>query len=83
MKTTMNSAEALKRLARQRDLEAWTVLLERHGAAIQRVSRRILGDDALAEDACQETLLQLRDRAGAFTPRPSMPRPPRQAGSSA
>jgi hypothetical protein len=61
-----NTVEALRRLAHSRDPEAWGALLEEHGAEILRVSRRILNDAALAEDACQETLLQLRDLAGAF-----------------
>ena len=63
---TMTTVDALARLAQQRDPQAWSVLLQLHGAAIQRVSRRILGEAALADDACQETLLQLRDQAGRF-----------------
>lgn len=60
------SAALLARLARARDAEAWMELLELHAPQIQRVARRILGDAALAEDACQETLLHVRDRAGLF-----------------
>ncbi|MCW8130563.1 MAG: sigma-70 family RNA polymerase sigma factor [Planctomycetota bacterium] len=62
----LTTVEALARLARQRDPQAWEELLRLHGAQIHRVCLRILGDEALAEDACQETLLQLRDRAGLF-----------------
>ncbi|MBI3831687.1 MAG: sigma-70 family RNA polymerase sigma factor [Planctomycetes bacterium] len=62
----MTTVEALARLARQRDPLAWSELLRLHGDAIHRVCRRILGGEALADDACQETLLQLRDRAGLF-----------------
>src|SRR6185295_1152851 len=61
-----SSVGALKRLAQGRDAEAWEVLLNRHGGEIFRACRKILGEEALAEDACQETLLQLRDRAGQF-----------------
>ena len=59
---------ALQRLGRSRDEQAWTVILERHGADILRVTRRILIDKALAEDACHETLLQIRAHAGTFKP---------------
>ena len=61
-----STVEALQRLALSRDAEAWEVLLQLHGAAILRVCRRVLGDEALAEDACQESLLQLRNLAGQF-----------------
>lgn len=64
--TASATAEALGRLARARDGEAWGVLLERHGPAVDRVCRRILGDETLAEDACQETWLQVRALAGRF-----------------
>ena len=67
-----DTAEALRRLAHARDPSAWEALLERNGADILRIARRILGDHALAEDACQETLLQVRAHAGAFKP-PSSP----------
>jgi RNA polymerase sigma-70 factor (ECF subfamily) len=63
---TLSSAEALRRLARGRDVDAWTAIVRMHGVQILGVTRRILNDAALAEDACQETLLQVRDRAGQF-----------------
>lgn len=69
----MSTAEALQRLAQARDTQAWALLVERHGAEIQRVCRRVLRDESLTEDACQETLLQLRDRAGAFAPQGANP----------
>ena len=62
------TVEALRRLAHSRDPEAWASLLEDHGTEILRVTQRILHDPDLAEDACQETLLQLRDLAGQFRP---------------
>jgi RNA polymerase sigma-70 factor, ECF subfamily len=64
--TTIGSALALRRLAAGRDAESWAVILKLHGSDILSTTRRILGDAALAEDACQETLLQVRDRAGQF-----------------
>jgi len=62
----MTTAEALRRLAGARDPAAWEALLEQNGNDILRICRRILGDPMLAEDACQETLLQIRAHAGAF-----------------
>ena len=59
---------ALQRLTQQRDPQAWEALLLHSGEDILRISRRILGDAALAEDACQETLLQIRAHAGVFKP---------------
>lgn len=47
-------------------MEAWAWILHAHGAAILTAAQRILLDEALAEDACQETLLQIRDRAAQF-----------------
>ena len=62
----LSTAEALRRLARGRDMDAWTAIVRMHGVQILGVTRRILNDAALAEDACQETLLQLRDKASQF-----------------
>ncbi|MBA2480906.1 MAG: sigma-70 family RNA polymerase sigma factor [Planctomycetes bacterium] len=59
-------ASALARLSRSRDARAWSDLLESCGADIQSVARRLAGSAALADDAVQETLLQLRDQAGKF-----------------
>jgi len=63
---TLSLAAALNRLAQRRDPEAWEALLLQCGPDILRVTRRALGDAALAEDACQETLLQIRAHAGSF-----------------
>jgi RNA polymerase sigma-70 factor (ECF subfamily) len=60
------TAEALRRLAKGPDEGAWTTVLQLHGGDILRATHRILGDSMSAEDACQETLLQIRDRAGQF-----------------
>jgi RNA polymerase sigma-70 factor (ECF subfamily) len=61
-----NTADALRRLAIGPDEGAWTTVLHLHGGEILRATHRILGDPMSAEDACQETLLQIRDRAGQF-----------------
>jgi len=61
-----STVQALQRLAQTRDPEAWGLLVEGHGTAMLQACRGILRDPALAEDACQEALLQLRDRAGQF-----------------
>jgi len=63
---TLSSAQALRRLAAGRDPEAWEALLLAHGVEILNVARQVLRDEALAEDAMQETLLRMRDRAGQF-----------------
>src|SRR5688572_22622273 len=59
-------ADALYRLAGGRDADAWGSLLSLAGADIARLSRRLTGDSALADDAIQETLLQVRDCAKNF-----------------
>jgi RNA polymerase sigma factor (sigma-70 family) len=48
--------------------DAWAVILRNHGKDIQRAACCIVEDTALAEDICQETLLQIRDYAGRFVP---------------
>ena len=67
VETRLDSGQLLKRLAATRDGAAWAELIDRHGAEVFRVTRRILPDEALAEDACQETLLQVREYAGQFS----------------
>jgi RNA polymerase sigma-70 factor (ECF subfamily) len=66
----MATPEALRRLAQTRDPEAWAALLHRHGPELLRLARRITNDPGLAEDVCQETLLQVRQHAGKFRPPP-------------
>lgn len=70
----LTSSEALARLARERDPQAWSALIGRHGAAILRAAGRVTNDAALREDICQETLLQIRAHAGDFHP-PGYPHP--------
>jgi RNA polymerase sigma factor (sigma-70 family) len=62
-----NSAQLLRRLSASQDVDAWSKLIDQHGAEIFKVVRRILPDESAAEDACQETLLQLRVHAGQFS----------------
>lgn len=64
----MDTLSALRRLAASQDPEAWSAILETHGPGILNVARRITGDDALAEDVCQESLLQIRAHAGQYRP---------------
>lgn len=64
----MGSAEALRRLALARDSDAWSAILENHGASILRMAQRVTGDGALCDDVCQEALLQIRAHAGKFKP---------------
>lgn len=64
----MTTTVALQRLANGRDADAWAAILQRHGPNILRLAQRIAGDAALADDICQETLLQIRAHAGQFRP---------------
>src|SRR4051812_2758863 len=65
------TADALVRLGRGRDADAWRELVERHGAAMYRAAFAVVRDSHLAADACQEAFLQVRDGAGRFRPRGS------------
>lgn len=64
-----DSADAIARLGRGHDPAAWAWLVERHGPSAYRLARRILGDDATAEDACQEAFVHVRLKAASFIPR--------------
>ena len=61
-------AAALARLAHAPDAEAWAIILERMGPRMQRVCARLTGNESTADDALQESLLQVRDHADAFAP---------------
>ena len=62
-------ADALIRLGKDRDPEAWRLLVERCGPASERLARRLTSHGDLAQDAVQEAWLQIRDGARNFTPR--------------
>jgi RNA polymerase sigma-70 factor (ECF subfamily) len=59
---------ALRRLADARDREAWAFIVERHHQRMFQSAVRITGDRELADDACQEAFLIIRDAAGRFQP---------------
>jgi RNA polymerase sigma factor (sigma-70 family) len=56
----------LERFARNRDEDAFAVLVARHGPMVLRLCRRVLADPHAAEDACQATFLVLGRRAGTL-----------------
>ncbi len=57
---------ALGRLAHQKDVQAWSVLVAQVGPDVHRLAMRMTGDYALAEDIVQETFLLVRDHADRF-----------------
>src|SRR5262245_25447669 len=56
----------LAQFVSQHDEAAFAALLERHGAMVLGVCRRILHDEHLAEDTFQATFLVLARKAGAI-----------------
>ncbi|HEV3443370.1 MAG TPA: sigma-70 family RNA polymerase sigma factor [Gemmataceae bacterium] len=68
----MSDAALLDRFIAARDEQAFTALVERHGAMVLQVCRRILGNDDDAEDAFQGTFLVLARRAAAVQPRAAL-----------
>jgi RNA polymerase sigma-70 factor (ECF subfamily) len=50
------------------DESAYAVLVRRHLPRVMAVSRRMLGNDALAEEAAQEAMLRLWTHAGSYAP---------------
>jgi DNA-directed RNA polymerase specialized sigma24 family protein len=69
--TAAQAAEAsdavlLQRYVHQGEEAAFTALVARHGAMVQRLCRRILGDAHEAEDAFQATFLVLARKAASL-----------------
>ncbi|MGE3807771.1 MAG: RNA polymerase sigma factor, partial [Gemmataceae bacterium] len=55
--------ELLERYVVQREPQAFQALVRRHQPRVLRVCRRLLGDEHVAEDVCQETFVVLARKA--------------------
>lgn len=58
----------LMRLSARGDRAAFGAIAARHGPAVVRLARAVLGDDASAQDVAQDALLQGFRRAATFRP---------------
>jgi HlyD family secretion protein len=69
---TMSDRELLDRFIVQRDEAAFAALVARHGSTVRAVCRRVLGQEADADDAFQATFLILLRKAGSISKRESL-----------
>lgn len=69
---TATDAALLQRFADNKDERAFAELVHRHGALVQNVARRLLGDHHAAEDVVQITFLLLARKAGCIHWKPSI-----------
>src|SRR5262249_54569626 len=65
-------SQLLERFVTRRDEEAFATLLERHGALVLGLCRRLLQHDQDAEDAFQATFLILARKAGSIRKREAL-----------
>src|SRR5579883_2343960 len=63
---SLGDRQLLERFTRHHDEAAFEALMERHGAMVLGVCRRVLHDDHAAEDVFQATFLVLARDAGAI-----------------
>src|SRR4051812_46051567 len=68
----LTDAALLERFLRQRDEQAFTLLVERHGPMVLEVCQRILADTHAAEDAFQAAFLVLARRASSIRKKDSV-----------
>src|SRR5262245_20090500 len=69
----IEDAEALRRYRQQRDEEAFTQLVHRHGPLVSGVCRRLLGPRPEADDAVQATFWTLARKAGSIREAKTLP----------
>src|SRR5262249_18630434 len=69
----LGDRELLVRFVAEKDEAAFAVLVERHGAMVLGVCRRMLGSAHDAEDACQASFLVLAQKAASIRKTTSLP----------